>query len=246
MNRGLYTIASGGVAAQARLDAAAQNLANLNTTGYKAERPIFRVRPLMADPSAALDPLSRTAAQVTEVQVSRDFSPGPVHTTGNALDVAIEGDGFFAVSTPQGERYTRQGSFTRDGNGYLVTQHGERVQGEGGDVRLTGGAVVIGGDGTISVDGVPSGRLKLVDFGEHPGLVPEGNALFAPVSGAVPAALGADQVRVQQGALEASNVDAVRGMIELIDVARGYESYMHALRRLDDVTERSISDVGRF
>jgi flagellar basal body rod protein FlgG len=246
MNRAVYTAASGGMAALARLEAVTQNLANVSTAGYKAEHLIFRVRPLDESVPGSVEPiLGRTAAQVAEVATVRDFSPGPVRLSGNPLDVAIHGQGFFAVATPRGERYTRQGSFTLDGEGYLVTQHGERVQGDQGDLRLGTGEVQIGEDGSVSVDGRPSGRLKLDDFGAEPALVAEGSSLFAPAAGATPAPLDAAAVHVQSGALEGANVDAVGGMIELVDVSRAYESYMRAIQRLDEVAQRSINDVGR-
>jgi flagellar basal-body rod protein FlgF len=246
MNRAVYTVTSGGIAALGRLEAVAQNLANVSTAGYKAERLVFRVRPLEPEGAARLDPvLSRTAAQVVEVATVRDFSQGSIRSSGNPLDVAIAGEGFFVVSTPRGERYTRQGSFTRDGEGYLVTGHGERVQGESGDLQLGIGDVAIGEDGTIAVDGINSGRLKMVGFGEHPALQPEGATLFTPAPGAAPTPLDAAQVHLHPGALEAANVDAVAGMIELVDVSRGFETYMHAMRRLDEVAQHAINDVGR-
>src|SRR5207249_3833634 len=139
--------------------------------------------------------------------------------------VAVNGDGFFVVATARGERYTRQGSFSRDGDGYLVTQHGERVQGDGGDLRIGDGDVAIGEDGTVAVDGSATGRLKVVSFGAHPGLVPEGAALFAPAPGIAPTPLDATAVSLEPSALEGANLDATAGMIELIDVARGFETY---------------------
>jgi len=246
MNRAVYTVTSGGMAALGRLEAVSQNLANASTAGYKAQRLVFRVRPLEPDGPARLDPvMTRTAAQVVEVATVRDFSQGPIRQSGNALDVAIGGDGFFAVNTSRGERYTRQGSFTRDGEGYLVTEHGERVQGESGDLQLGIGDPAIGEDGTIVVDGVNVGRLKLVDFGSHPALDPEGATLFAPASGATPTTLDATEVHLHPGALEGANVDAAAGMIELVDVARGFENYMRAMHQLDEVAQRAINDVGR-
>jgi len=175
MNRAVYTLASGGLAAQARLDAVTQNLANVGTAGYKAGRPIFRLHPLDVSQLGLPEPPElRAAAQVTESETIRDFSQGPVRATGNPLDVAVAGEGFFVVATPRGERYTRQGSFGLDGEGYLVTEHGDRVQGDNGDLRIGTGDVAIGDDGQISVDGISGGRLKLVGFGEHPlGVVDE-------------------------------------------------------------------------
>jgi flagellar basal-body rod protein FlgG len=247
MNRAAYTAASGALAAMARLEAVTQNMANVQTAGYKAERVVFRVRPLDESAPAELDPeLGRTAAQVAQVATIRDFSQGPVRRTDNPLDVAITGDGFFAVTTPRGERYTRQGTFTLDGEGFLVTQNGERVQGENGsDLRIGTGDVAIGNDGAVLVDGAPAGRLRLVSFGPEPALLAEGAALFVPAPGVSPTPLDATTARVQGGAIEGSNIDAVAGMIELVDVSRGFEAYMHTLQKIDGVTQRSINEVGR-
>jgi len=246
MNRTVYTITSGALAALARLDAVAQNLANVATPGYKAERVLFRVRPL-DEGTAAVAPsdVARTAAQVAQVATVRDFSQGPVRQSGNPLDVALTGPGFFVVSTPRGERYTRQGTFALDGEGFLVTQGGQRVQGDGGDVQLPDGVAAVGNDGTITVNGSQVGRIKVVDFGEKPALVAEGHALFAPAPGAVAVPLDATAVRLEPGAIEAANIDAVTGLVELIEVSRGFEAYMQAMTRLDQVAERSITDIGR-
>jgi flagellar basal-body rod protein FlgF len=245
MNRTVYTVTSGALAALTRLDAVAQNLANVGTPGYKAERVLFRVRPLDEGTAVAPSDVARTAAQVAEVATIRDFSQGPVRSSGNPLDVAFTGPGFFVVSTPRGERYTRQGTFTLDGQGFLVTQGGHRVQGESGDIQLPDGPVAIGSDGTVKVNASQVGRLKVVDFGEKPALVAEGHALFSPAPGAVAAPVDATAVRLEPGAIEAANIDAVAGLVELIEVSRGFEAYMQAMSRLDQVAERSITDIGR-
>ncbi len=246
MNRGMWSMASGGVAALARLDAVTQNLANVGTAGYKAERLVFRAREFEPPPGMPFDSvLARSSAQVSEVATIRDFSQGPVRASGNPLDVAITGPGFFSVATPRGERYTRQGTFSLDGEGFLVSQHGERVQGEGGDIRIGSGAVQIGDDGRILVDNSEVGRLKLVGFGDQPALLPEGAALFAPAPGATPQPIEASDVHLESGAIEGANIEAVSGMVELVEVSRGFETYMHAIKRLDEIAQKSISDVGR-
>ena len=176
--------------------------------------------------------------------IERDFTPGSVRQSGNPLDVAIEGPGFFAVATTRGERYTRQGAFSLDGQGYLVTQHGERVQGEQGDLQLTG-EPIIASDGAVTVDRNVVGKLRLVGFGDRPALVPEGSSLFAAAPGAVATPVKESDVHIQQGAIEISNVDAVASLMELIEVSRGFESYMKAIQRLDEIGQRSINDVGR-
>jgi flagellar basal body rod protein FlgG len=189
--------------------------------------------------------LDRTAAQVAEVATIRDFAQGAVRSSGNPLDAALTGEGFFAVATPRGERYTRQGSFALDREGYLVTQHGERVQGTSGDIRVGGGDIAIGNDGSITSDGLNVGRLKVVGFGATPQLVPEGASLFAPLRGVTGTPIDAASVRIQPGAIEASNVDAVASMVELVEISRGFESYMRTMQRLDEVAQRSINEVGK-
>jgi flagellar basal-body rod protein FlgG len=247
MTRGIYTVASGGVAALERLQSVSQNLANVNTAGYRAERVIFQVQALSGGPRGAVDSvLGSTSQQVVEAATIRDFSPGPIHETGNPLDVALAGDGFFVVNTARGERYTRQGSFSLDAQGFLVTARGDRVQGDGGDINIGEHDIRIGDDGSIFADDQPVGRLKVVGFGDKPALVPEGDALFAPATPQVtPTTLDASQVQIEQAHIEGSNVNAVAGLEELVEVSRGYESYMHALRRLDELVGKSINEVGR-
>src|SRR6185503_8559655 len=117
-----------------------------------------------------------------------------IRTTGNPLDVAIAGSGFFAVQTARGERFTRQGGFERDAEGYLATVGGERVlSDQQTDIQLGDGAVEIGEDGTIRADGTNVARLRVVSFGDRPALVPEGRALFVPAPGAVGRALAANE-----------------------------------------------------
>jgi flagellar basal-body rod protein FlgF len=118
------------------------------------------------------------------------------------------------------------------------------VQGEQGDLQLEG-SPLIGDDGSISVAGTLVGKFKMVGFGDKPALVPEGSSLFAAAPGVVATPLKETDVRLQQGAIEASNVDAVRSLMELIEVSRGFESYMKALQRFDEIGQRSINDVGR-
>lgn len=248
MNRGIYTIASGGVAAQMRLDTVAQNLSNVNTPGYKAERVAFNVMPLQNFPTPVFDPvLAETQPLVVSADMRRDFTQGSVTTTGNELDVALTGHGFFAVATPRGERYTRQGSFIVDSEGFLTTPEGFRVQGDQGDLRMgqNGGPIEIGDDGSIRVDGARIGSLRVMDFGEQPQLVPEGDALYVPVAGSGGTPLTPDRIQLSQYSLERANVDVVQGMVALVDVSRSFETYMRAITRLDELQQRAINEVGR-
>ncbi len=244
MTVGDYIAASGGMAALARLEAVAHNLANANTAGYKAERPVFRLRQDVQPPPG--EPLRMTAgAQVVQADTVFDFSTGPIQATGNPLDVAIPGREFFAVRTDAGERYTRQGIFRLDPEGYLVTASGARVQGANGDLRLPPGGVEIAENGAILVDGIEAGRLKLVRFPDPPPLVPQGDALFAPKPGTTGTPVPEDQVQLDPKSIEGSNVSAIGSLIELVDVSRSFESYMRALKQMDQVAGHAIDDVGK-
>lgn len=247
MNRGIFTIASGALAALARMDAVAQNLANVNTAGYKAEHPEFRLREFGTDGvhTAANAIVGKAAGEVVEVERVRDFSQGPLQQTGNPLDVAITGDGFFVVNTANGERYTRSGNFSTDAEGYLVTGTGQRVQGTGGDLQVKGNKIVIGADGNVQVDGRQAGALKLVGFGKTPALLPEGAGLFKATPAAKQEPIDTANASITQGAVEGANIDAIGGMVELVDVSRGYEQYMKALERMDQLTQKSINELGR-
>lgn len=250
MTSGLYTLASGGLALEMQLDAVSQNVANANTPGYKPERFVFESAPLLNAPLPPVDDpvLLDLIPQVVSGTQLRDFSPGPVTMTGNPLDVALgNAHGFFAVGTARGERYTRQGTFALDAEGFLVAGTGQRVQGQGGDIRVNteDGPLDIADDGTLYVDNVRIDRLRVVDFGPNPKLVPEGATLFAPVQGVFGTEVGPDEIDVTQGAIERANTDAVKGVTQLVEIARGYESYMRAISRLDEITRRTIDEVGR-
>jgi flagellar basal-body rod protein FlgG len=171
--------------------------------------------------------------------------------TGNPLDVAMNGKGFFSVESPGGTVYTRRGNFTVSSEGALVTQEGWPVQGEGGgEIRIegrNGGAngleISIGKDGTVQVNGRQVGRLNVEDFPQAGSLARTEKGYFKTTGGAAGEPL--EDVNVAQGFLEMSNVEAVHGMVEMIEILRGYESYQRVIRAVDDVNAKSISEVGR-
>lgn len=224
-----------------RLDVIANNVANLNTAGFKRqslESDEYR----MTAASANIFPRgSQDISYVEDWTTVTDFDPGDVDVTGNPLDVAIDGDAFFVVQTPDGERYTRAGAFQLDPDGRLVTPDGHPVLGEGGEIVFAPNEadIVIGRDGSIATNAGPRGRLRLAAFEDNRLLEKVGDNLFAG-GPALPAA-GAG---VRQGAVERSNVQAVVEMTRLIDVTRAYESVSRMIASLEDLRSEAITALG--
>ncbi len=241
MIRGVYISASGMLAESARQDVIANNLANADTVGFKrsetATRPFvdFLVSNVGMPGTNRVGPVSM-GAQVDRTDVI--LRQGSLETTGNPLDVALVGDGYFAVETPEGRRYTRDGSFRVDATGTLVTKEGFGVAGASGPIRVGAGTVDIGADGTVSQGGRQVGRLELA--GLDPTTVePQGDSLFT----GQPA--GAATGRVRQGHLESSNVQVVQEMVELIRVMRSFESNQRAVKAQDETLGEAVTRVGR-
>src|SRR3970040_627060 len=141
MNKGIYPALSGGVAYEKFLTIIANNVANINTSGYKADRPVFKVD--------VPDTINGTSLPFP---VSDNFNTGAIRQTGNVLDLAIEGDGFFVIDTPDGPRYTRSGNFILDASKALTTVDGHMVMGDGGPIILEEGKIAVDADGRVSVD----------------------------------------------------------------------------------------------
>lgn len=240
MSNGIYSALSGAIAQQRNLDVTANNIANANTVGYRGDRVAFQQALAQTAPSPA--PNSLRFAVVSQVQPNQEM--GTLKQTGAALDVAIQSTGFFAVQTPQGERYTRAGTFRLDGQNILRTADGYEVQSQGGgpitfppDARQ----IVITNDGTINVDNAQIGTLKVVQFEKPELLVKQGNALFmAPKE--VPPTESQDP-EVVQGFLEASNINAVEGMHELITVNRSFDALHRVIQTFRDIDERTAREI---
>lgn len=217
----------------------AHNLANVSTTGYKAETAAFRVAPVTG-------PGLATRAYAVDSTTGTDFTPGALQATGRELDVAIDGDGFFAVEARDGvEAYTRSGSFDLSPEGELTTRSGQPVLGEGGPISVPPNAnITIGRDGTVSatIAGQSSanvsvlGKLKLVN--PPPGTLAKSvDGLFRPRTGG---ALDADPaVNVAAGKLESSNVNPVSAMVDMINLARAFEMQMKLLQSVDANEQRA-------
>jgi flagellar basal-body rod protein FlgF len=235
MSSGIYLATAGAVAQSNALDATANNIANATTTGFQADRITFR--------EALSGAKSPDGSLVSTGTTRVDTQYGALSQTGNPLDLAIEGDGMFAVDTPNGARYTRAGNFRVDDDGTLVTVDGYAVRGEGGaHISIPADAKVLGvsTDGEITADGESIGKLELTKF-KYSQLKREGGTLFN--ASGKPDATGEPPI-VRNGMLEASNVNVVRGVVDLVKVSRTYESLMKVIQGYHDVESRAARDLG--
>jgi flagellar basal-body rod protein FlgF len=221
------------------LDVIANNMANVTTNGFKARDARFRE---FLMPTARADSFARPDQQlsyVIDAGTPLDLTAGPVEMTGNPLNAAIKGDGFFAVQTAVGERYTRNGAFEIDGRGRLVTSDGHQVLGQSGPITIGPEEtnVSIAPDGAVLTSQGERGRIRLVRFANPQSLNNEGENLFASTQPAQ-----ADTVsRVQSGAIERSNVKPVLEMSRLIEVNRSYTSISSMISRMDELRRSAIS-----
>lgn len=227
------------VALARELDVIANNVANVNTNGFKARQARFQEY-LM--PKASADAFPRTDRRLSYVVdggTPLDVSAGAIERTGNPLDVAVSGDGFLAVQTPAGERYTRNGALQVDAQGRLVTSDGHPVLGDNGPIAFSpqeSGAAVAP-DGTVSTTQGQRGKIRLVRFANARSLENAGANLFSSTAPAQPAG---NAVRLEPGAIERSNVKPVLEMSRLIDVNRTYTAVSGMVQRLDDLKRSAI------
>ncbi|HAR94541.1 MAG TPA: flagellar basal-body rod protein FlgF [Deltaproteobacteria bacterium] len=239
MSSGVYTVVSGAVAQEIRLASIANNLANAQTPGYKASKPIFE-----AVLSNAVIDSENPNTYVAVYDAHVDFSNAPLIQSGSELDLAVVGDGFFVIDTPKGPMYTRNGQFTIDSEKHLVTMSGDRVRGDGGPITVDGRQIIIENDGSVFVDGQMSGKITVVDFENKSYLKPAGKGYFMnsePTNGEIEAS----NYSVKQGAYEASNVEVMKEMVEMIATVRAYESYTK-LQQADTNMTAKLLEVGRF
>lgn len=177
----------------------------------------------------------------TIAEVATIHTPGAMRVTNNTLDVAVEGDGYFAVETPNGLRYTRNGTFHRSVQGELVTSDGFRVMGQAGPILLDDGKVNISEDGRIQVDGEEVDQLRLTGFANEQALTKEGDSLMVAGEDAqMRAATGL----VRQGALEMPNVNVVLEMVHMITGYRAYEVNSKAVQAHDQLLDKAVNQVG--
>ncbi|MFY8030253.1 MAG: flagellar basal-body rod protein FlgF [Devosia sp.] len=229
------------VALRRQMDVVANNIANINTTGFKREQLLFEdyLMPVASDRDFAYpdQPLHYTDDWAT----IHDMQNGAIQLTGNPLDVALEGDGFLTVQTPAGERYTRSGALQLNNAGVLVDLSGNPVLADGAPVQFDASDtdIMISATGAISTSNGGKGRLQVVEFASPQELVREGNNLY---SGGTPTA--AVDTRVVQGAIEKSNVSGVAEITEMIRVQRAYESLASTMQKQDELRRSAIQRLG--
>jgi len=227
MDSGFYAACTAFLARSQALDMVANNLANTNTPGYRAGHNVFRGLLAASSPF----PISNLNYAVNNYSVlggsEIDLSQGNLEKTGNDLDLGIQGSGFFVVQTQAGKVYTRNGSLHVSANGQLVTTAGDPVLGDNNNpIPIVGAPVSVSADGTISVNGALTGKLKIVDFPAGTHFDSIGNTYYsAPEASATPAT----QANVVQGTLESSNVNPMASAVELVTVQRYAELMQRAL-----------------
>jgi flagellar basal-body rod protein FlgF len=227
MDSGYYAAMTGLLARTQALDTAAANLANAQTPGYRAEREYFRS--VLLGPDAVDSQLGKTVNNFGLLGGDQlNLGQGPLQPTGNPLDLAIEGQGFFQIQTANGIRYTRDGGFRRSQAGMLVTARGEPVLSPSGKpIPLPPGEVSVGADGVISVAGGTVATVGVFTFPQGVQLTAEGANRYTAPQGATP--VPSKDAAVHSGAIESSNQDAIQGTLDLIVMQRQAEMMQKAL-----------------
>ncbi len=244
MDSGLYAACAGLIARTDSLDAIANNLANASTAGYRAQQGSFSS--VLA--ASTKHPLGSVLNQVANNYgvlgaTHLDQGQGSLSATGNSMDFAVQGPGYFSVKTASGTQYSRNGAFRVSPQGQLLTQTGEAVLGTGGPIQLLPGPVSVSSDGTISSNGALAGHLSLVEFPAGTRLESAGNNFYTAPAGT---AYAATQSTVSQGMLESSNVNPVTSVVALIDAQRSAEAMRKVLTMFDtDLNKTAAEDLPR-
>jgi flagellar basal body rod protein FlgG len=251
MIKGLYAAASAMLTGVNRQQVIAHDVANLETPGFKAvltslkdfmNTQIKTVNP--NDPGKNVNYMGYLGLGVDSMPDTTDYTQGPLEETGNSLDVALSGPGFFRIKTPAGERLTRDGRFVRDANGNLVTTEGYSVlNSSGAAIKLADGEVNIAADGAITVNGTAAGTLGLYFFKDpKTELTRDSNNTFISKG----AGTGTEKGVVVQSYLEGSNGNASQLMTQLVEVTRSYEAAQQLVSNQDELLGKTISTLGRI
>lgn len=257
MIRGLYTSSAGMQAESIRQDVIANNLANLNTKGFKRDLAVLQARenkdirrthnPVSADPLAAQRrvEIGELGTGVLVDRIVKRFEQGDFQDTESPLDMALDGDGYFTLEDATGERlYTRAGDFTLDADGFIIDKGGRRLLGTDGPIRVPREtAFQVGLDGIVTVNRRPIAQLALARFADPDGeLEKRGDTLFRFTGEGEPLASDA---QVRQGMLEGSNVNSVAAMTEMIMALRQYEANQKAIHHQDETLAKAVNEIAR-
>jgi flagellar basal-body rod protein FlgF len=228
------------IALARELDVIANNVANAGTNGFKARSARFAEYVMPVAAGEAFPNADRRISYVIDKGTPLDMATGPLERTGNPLDVALQGNDFLVVQTPQGERYSRAGSLALNAQGELVTQGGLQVLGQNGPIRFgpSEAGLGIAADGTVSSDQGVRGRLRLVRFEDMRSLRSAGENLFSSDQPAQPAG---PQARLETGTVERSNVRPVVELSRLVEVQRAYTAIANLMTKSDELRSRAIS-----
>lgn len=242
MLNGMLDAVQGCLKEEMRMSIISNNLANANVMGFKKDVISFQDLLKVAEGGTVNDIKS---IDPVLVQIKTDISQGDIRFTGNTLDFAIYGEGFFKVDTPDGMRYSRKGNFILDNAGFLTTQEGHKVIGKGGPIGISGNQVHVDGEGKITVDGIEVGQIDMVTFENASALVKDGMSCYRNVSDEPETPVDSD-TKIQQGYVELSNVNVAEEMVNMIHCSRAFESYQKAIQVLDGVNNKAINEVGRL
>lgn len=250
MLKGVYAAAAGMINQRERLDVISNNVANISTTAFKRSEPISRGFYQVFAEEIGRFPSRRGSREIPGGgsaldTAAADFSPGPIVESGNPLDVAIDGPGFFVVRSPAGERYTRAGAFSIDSEGQLVTSGGESVLGEQGPILIQGSNVFISPGGDIVVDDIPADRLRIVDFPEPHRLTRHGHNQFIADEQTILTRRTIDTPTLKAGALERSNVNPIAELVSMMDAARSYEAHQRIIVAFNESLDAAVNDIAR-
>lgn len=249
MLQGLYAAATGMAAMEGRQNVLANNIANASTPGFRRQEPLQKgFYGLFSDRLRTPARYNSTTAPGGGVSFTGTFSdpsPGPITVTGNPLDAALSGPGFFAVETPEGQRFTRGGQFKLDVAGQLATADGFKVLDAGGTpIDVPQGTVSIASDGNVMVDGLVIGQLGVTEFANPNALTRQGDNLYAASEAVLATAEPADETLVTQKALEMANVNLPQEMVSMILGMRAYGANQKMINAIDETTQRLIEQVG--
>lgn len=250
MLRSFYIAGTGMLAQRARMNVLTNNITNIDTTGYKKDTIISRSfadlliknlnDPYLLKKSAFIGP-QNTGIHVDVI--STLFSQGDLEETRRSTDLALEGQGFFTIQTPEGNRYTRDGSFSIGYDGCLITGDGYYVSGRNGRIYVGDESFVVDTLGNVTVNGQTVDSLSIVTFDDLSGLRKTGGNLY--LNYANQPVRQAENAKVMQGYLEGSNVNMADEVISMVEINRAYELNQRVLRIIDESLAKSVNEVGR-